>query len=136
MLTKGRACSGIRNWVFESYFKLVDIRQTQTFSSIHRSTSRSSTVFLSTTAPLSPITDLLLQAKEAGEKMKAFGIEYVITSPFLRCLQTSSEIVAALGMAQGQWLLDWSMAEVSNPTTWLKLRWMCLTLYPGQYQGS
>lgn len=44
--------------------------------------------------------------------MKALGIEYVITSPFLRCLQTSSEIVSAMGLTHGQWLLDWSMAEV------------------------
>ncbi|MEW5309627.1 MAG: hypothetical protein WDW38_001504 [Sanguina aurantia] len=55
------------------------------------------------------------QARAAGEKMKALGIEYIITSPFLRCLQTSSEIVSAMGLTHGQWLLDWSMAEMCEP---------------------
>jgi len=41
-------------------------------------------------------------------------IEYVVTSPFLRCLQTSTEIVAALKLPAGRWLVDWAMGEVSE----------------------
>jgi broad specificity phosphatase PhoE len=49
----------------------------------------------------------------AGFKGK--GIEYVITSPFVRCLQTSAEIVEELGLEQGRWLVIWPMCEVRLP---------------------
>ncbi len=36
----------------------------------------------------------------------------MLTSPFLRCLQTSAEIVDELGLPQGRWLAVWPMCEV------------------------
>ncbi len=52
------------------------------------------------------------QARKAGEMFKGKSIDYVLTSPFVRCLQTSGEIVAQLGLAQGRWLVVWPMCEV------------------------
>lgn len=52
------------------------------------------------------------QAREAGQLFKEKNIDYVLTSPFLRCLQTSAEIVDELGLAQGRWLVVWPMCEV------------------------
>lgn len=56
------------------------------------------------------------QAKEAGRLFKDKHVDYVLTSPFVRCLQTSSEIVAQLGLAQGRWLATWPMCEVRFAT--------------------
>lgn len=57
------------------------------------------------------------QAKEAAQNLVAaqsqLKIEYVVTSPFLRCLQTSSEIVSQLQLPPGRWLVDFGMGEVS-----------------------
>ncbi|PNW84963.1 hypothetical protein CHLRE_03g165900v5 [Chlamydomonas reinhardtii] len=55
------------------------------------------------------------QAREAGQLFKEKNIDYVLTSPFLRCLQTSAEIVDELGLAQGRWLVVWPMCELCDP---------------------
>ncbi len=44
--------------------------------------------------------------------MRPLGIDLVVTSPFKRCLQTSAEIVAALGLPADCWLADWGLSEV------------------------
>jgi hypothetical protein len=40
-------------------------------------------------------------------------VDYVISSPFKRCLQTSAGVVRGLPyLPQGHWLVDWQLAEV------------------------
>lgn len=53
-----------------------------------------------------------LQAREVAKELEAMQIDYVITSPFQRCLQTSAGIVAELELPQDRWLVDWSFSEV------------------------
>ncbi len=48
--------------------------------------------------------------------MRGMHLDVVITSPFRRCMQTSAEIVAELGMAEGTWLVDWAFSEVRANT--------------------
>lgn len=55
------------------------------------------------------------QAREAAVPFKDLDIHYVLTSPFLRCLQTSAEIVDELGLPQGRWLAVWPMCELCDP---------------------
>ncbi|GLI68835.1 hypothetical protein VaNZ11_013378 [Volvox africanus] len=55
------------------------------------------------------------QAREAATQFKSKNIDYVFTSPFVRCLQTSAEIVDELGLEQGRWLVLWPMAELCDP---------------------
>jgi broad specificity phosphatase PhoE len=55
------------------------------------------------------------QAKEAAYAMRELGIEHIITSPFVRCLQTSAEIVSTLDMKQNNWAVDWSLSEICDP---------------------
>jgi broad specificity phosphatase PhoE len=55
------------------------------------------------------------QAKEVAYAVRELGIEHIITSPFLRCLQTSAEIVSTLDMKQNNWAVDWSLSEISDP---------------------
>jgi broad specificity phosphatase PhoE len=55
------------------------------------------------------------QAKEVAYSVRELGLEHVITSPFLRCLQTSAEIVSTLDLEQSRWAVDWSLAEVCDP---------------------
>ncbi|GLC35762.1 hypothetical protein PLESTB_000491600 [Pleodorina starrii] len=55
------------------------------------------------------------QAREAAAQFKSKNIDYVLTSPFVRCLQTSAEIVDELGLEQGRWLVLWPMAELCDP---------------------
>jgi broad specificity phosphatase PhoE len=57
-----------------------------------------------------------VQAHTVAAAMQALGIEVVITSPFRRCLQTSAEIVAAMGLSQGAWIVDWGLSEVGGHT--------------------
>jgi len=56
---------------------------------------------------------------EAAQQLAAaqdqLRIEYVVTSPFLRCLQTSAEVVAKLMLPQGRWLVDFGMGEIGEP---------------------
>jgi hypothetical protein len=82
------------------------------------------------------------QAREAAQVLAAqqgqLQIDYVVSSPYLRykrllphcgfcdvlhfgtllhllsrrCLQTSAELVAALQLPEGRWLVDWAMGEV------------------------
>jgi len=52
------------------------------------------------------------QAREVSAGLRGLSIDLVVTSPFKRCLQTSAEIVAELGVPQGCWLVDWGLSEV------------------------
>lgn len=55
------------------------------------------------------------QAAEAAGKLAGLTVDYVISSPFKRCLQTSAGIVRNLpGLPQGHWLVDWQLAEVGG----------------------
>lgn len=55
----------------------------------------------------------LLQAAEAASKLLGYTVDYVISSPFKRCLQTSAGAVRGLpDLPQGHWLVDWQLAEV------------------------
>ncbi|KAF5829727.1 hypothetical protein DUNSADRAFT_15574, partial [Dunaliella salina] len=53
-------------------------------------------------------------AAALAQQQSKLQIDYIVTSPFLRCLQTSTEIVAALKLPTGRWLVDWAMGEVST----------------------
>ncbi|KXZ56348.1 hypothetical protein GPECTOR_1g308 [Gonium pectorale] len=55
------------------------------------------------------------QAREVAAQFKSKQIDYVLTSPFVRCLQTSAEIVDELGLEQGRWLAVWPMCELCDP---------------------
>ncbi|KAI8465994.1 MAG: histidine phosphatase superfamily [Monoraphidium minutum] len=65
------------------------------------------------------------QAREAAAAMRDLGIDLVVTSPFKRCLQTSAEIVAELGLPQGAWLVDWGLSEICDPRVLLHGRPDC-----------
>ena len=42
-------------------------------------------------------------------------MDYVISSPFKRCLQTSAGLVKSLpGLQEGHWLVDWQLGEVGE----------------------
>lgn len=51
-------------------------------------------------------------AQALADQQGSLQIEYVVTSPYQRCLQTSAEIVARLNLPQGRWLVDWGLGEV------------------------
>jgi hypothetical protein len=56
---------------------------------------------------------LFLQAAEAASKLVGLTVDYVISSPFKRCLQTSAGLVRNLqGLQDGHWLVDWQLGEV------------------------
>eukprot|EP00798_Chlamydomonas_sp_ICE-L_P026951 gene26951-34977_t len=55
------------------------------------------------------------QAAKAGQALRELDIAVVVTSPYLRCLQTSAAIVKELDLPQGSWFVDWSFGEVGNP---------------------
>jgi broad specificity phosphatase PhoE len=58
-----------------------------------------------------------LQAAEAASKLIGYTVDYVITSPFKRCLQTSAGAVRRLpDLPAGHWLVDWQLAEVCYMT--------------------
>lgn len=44
----------------------------------------------------------------------AYNIDYVVTSPFLRCLQTSAEILVGLGLDLDHLIVDGQFSEVST----------------------
>jgi broad specificity phosphatase PhoE len=52
------------------------------------------------------------QANDVASKLEGYTVDYVISSPFRRCLQTSAGVVKQLGLQQGQWLVDWQLSEV------------------------
>lgn len=55
------------------------------------------------------------QAAEAASKLVGLTVDYVISSPFKRCLQTSAGLVRNLpGLQEGHWLVDWQLAEVGE----------------------
>lgn len=63
------------------------------------------------------------QAAEAAGKLAGLTVDYVISSPFKRCLQTSAGIVRNLpGLPQGHWLVDWQLAEVHEPRVLFGMR--------------
>lgn len=62
------------------------------------------------------------EARSAGVDLKKLDVDIVVTSPFLRCLQTSSEIVAELELPQGRWLVDWALSEICDPRLLLEGR--------------
>ena len=55
-----------------------------------------------------------VQARDAAPALRAAGVEVIVTSPVRRCLQTSAEVAAALGLARGRWFVDWGLSEVSE----------------------
>ncbi|KAJ9510766.1 hypothetical protein QJQ45_027606 [Haematococcus lacustris] len=67
-----------------------------------------------------PLSTLGLQqsleaAQMIASQQASLQIQYVVVSPFQRCLQTSAPIVAALGLPPGRWLVDWALSEVCEP---------------------
>ncbi|KAJ9508799.1 hypothetical protein QJQ45_028112, partial [Haematococcus lacustris] len=67
-----------------------------------------------------PLSTLGLQqsleaAQMIASQQASLQIQYVVVSPFQRCLQTSAPIVAALGLPPGRWLVDWALGEVCEP---------------------
>ncbi|KAF6254389.1 histidine phosphatase superfamily [Scenedesmus sp. NREL 46B-D3] len=56
-----------------------------------------------------------VQANEVASQLEGFTVDYVISSPFRRCLQTSAGVVRQLGLKQGQWLVDGQLSEVCDP---------------------
>jgi broad specificity phosphatase PhoE len=60
------------------------------------------------------VSSATLQANEVASKLDGFSVDYVISSPFRRCLQTSAGVVKQLGLQQGQWLVDWQLSEVGG----------------------
>jgi broad specificity phosphatase PhoE len=65
-------------------------------------------------AAVSSVSSALLQANEVASKLAGFSVDYVVSSPFRRCLQTSAGVVKQLGLQQGQWLVDWQLSEVGG----------------------
>jgi len=60
-----------------------------------------------------PALVCLPQAVEAPSRLSGLSVDYVISSPFKRCLQTSAGVVRGLrGLPEGHWLVDWQLAEV------------------------
>jgi hypothetical protein len=61
---------------------------------------------------------VFLQAAEVASKLVGLTVDYVISSPFKRCLQTSAGAVRSLsGLQAGHWLVDWQLAEVRGLST-------------------
>lgn len=63
-------------------------------------------------------------------------IDVVVTSPFRRCLQTSAEAAAALGLPQGRWFADWGLSEVCDPRVLLHGRPDCEHAARGRPLGA
>jgi broad specificity phosphatase PhoE len=56
----------------------------------------------------------IAQANDVASKLGGYAVDFVISSPFRRCLQTSAGVVKRLGLQQGQWLVDWQLSEVRH----------------------
>lgn len=61
--------------------------------------------------PLSP--DGIEQARQTARALRETGISRVVSSPFLRCVQTAFEIVDVLGVSI---VLEWGLSEWLNPS--------------------
>lgn len=72
------------------------------------------------------------QAREAAGGVCGLQVDLVVTSPFKRCLQTSAELVAELGLPQGSWLVDWGLSEVCDPRILLHGRPDCEHMAKGR----
>lgn len=56
----------------------------------------------------------------------AYNIDYVVTSPFLKCLRTSAEILVGLGLDLDHLIIDEQFSEV-HPSHILTLSTMSLS---------
>jgi len=57
-----------------------------------------------------------VEAKRAADRFKDWNIDIIVCSPFLRCLQTSAEIVSVLKLPPTSWIVAWNLAEVCMPS--------------------
>jgi broad specificity phosphatase PhoE len=71
-----------------------------------------------------------VQAAEGAGKLAGLKVDYVISSPFKRCLQTAAGVVRGLTgkLEEGHWLVDWQLAEVRA----LRVRWLAAKGAGGQ----
>lgn len=63
--------------------------------------------------PLSP--EGLMQAHKVASSVNSFRFDYLVTSPYQRCLQTSAQILSQLGLTLDNLLIDYQIGEVFNP---------------------
>ena len=52
------------------------------------------------------------QAKSVALELKDLQFDYVISSPFLRCLQTSAQILSQLDLTLDHFIIDCQLGEV------------------------
>lgn len=57
------------------------------------------------------------QAASIVSVIGGFKIDYIISSPFLRCLQTSAEVLVSLGLDLDHLIIDGAFSEVYGPRT-------------------
>eukprot|EP00210_Caulerpa_lentillifera_P008513 g8120.t1 len=57
------------------------------------------------------------QAASIVSLLGVFSIDYIISSPFLRCLQTSAEVLVGLGLDLDHLIIDGSFSEIYGPRT-------------------
>ncbi|CAD7701715.1 unnamed protein product [Ostreobium quekettii] len=63
--------------------------------------------------PLSP--EGVAQAREVAASLRGLQFDYVVSSPFQRCLQTSAQILPQLGLSLDQLLINCQIGEVFSP---------------------
>lgn len=57
------------------------------------------------------------QAASVISVLAPYNIDYIVTSPFLRCLQTSAEILVGLGLDLDHLIVDGQFSEIYGPRT-------------------
>lgn len=57
------------------------------------------------------------QAASIVSVIGGFNIDYIISSPFLRCLQTSSEVLVSLGLDLDHLIIDGAFSEIYGSRT-------------------
>eukprot|EP00210_Caulerpa_lentillifera_P003556 g3392.t1 len=57
------------------------------------------------------------QAASVVSLIGSFNIDYIVSSPFLRCLQTSAEVLVGLGLDLDHLIIDGSLSEIYAPRT-------------------
>lgn len=58
-----------------------------------------------------------IQAASSAAEVRDFNVDYIITSPFHRCLETSAQVLVGLGMNLDKLVVDCEMCEILNPRT-------------------
>lgn len=57
------------------------------------------------------------QAASVVSLIQGLNIDYIVSSPFLRCLQTSAELLVGLGLDLDHLIIDGSFSEIYGPRT-------------------